>query len=295
MLNSVIVTHRDRPKSLAVFLRSFEIAAQHSDPDDFEIIIADLNSKSPCDEIAERFSRKFKFRFLKIKYDKIFWKTKALNYCVRESRGDFITMLDIDSLVPPMFLYHIREFYSDPKHKRKKLAYRVCYLFPDQVKYVTSHENFDEYYIRKNIVALYPNYRFARERFMVDGKMVRQDPKFKIKKIPEHWYRKYVLGNSHHTVSRDAILSIGGWNEKFKGHGLEDVEYNIRLFRHIQNGTLERGGEFVVYHITHDRDQKRWDILANRNKNRIECHRVRDNPEICVLKKGEDWGVFPEG
>ena len=67
------------------------------DKDTFEIVIADLDKDPAVDLLIRNYRDKLNIKHLKIDYDGVFWKSKALNHCASQTEGRYITMLDIDA------------------------------------------------------------------------------------------------------------------------------------------------------------------------------------------------------
>ena len=125
--NSIIAAYRNRKMCLHVFLRTLFLASEKTSHN-HEIIVCDLNSTDGSDSVFHFYEKRMNLKWLKINYNGPFWKTKALNCCVKNSTGDLITMLDIDSVVLPNFLLYIDNFFSDQNMWKYKLAHRVMFL-----------------------------------------------------------------------------------------------------------------------------------------------------------------------
>lgn len=279
MFNSIISTHRNRPDCLRVFLRSFEIASKNVNPNSYEIIIVDLGSNSACRQIAESFNGKLNFNYYEIDYKDVFWKTKALNFAFSQTSGDYISMIDIDSLVPPLFLKGIEDFFSDTKKSNTRLSHRVKFL-TDKITKQVKDGKFDERFIQENIVSKSGFFGIAKERFGIEERDA----------ISEEDYQNNALGNSHFTIKREHYLSIGGYDERFKGRTWEDLDFNLRLFKHLKCGYLRKNPEYCVYHLNH-MHEKSWATKEYYNSNSKIYNDNKDNKRISIIKN-EDWGVF---
>jgi len=279
MFNSVIVTHRNRPESLRVFLRSVEIASKYVNPDSYEIVLVDLGSSSAHTWFAEGYANRINLKVHKIPYKGVFWKSKALNYAVNQSQGDYITLVDIDAILPPLFFKGIEEFFSKPENADIKLAHRVRFL-DDKTTKLVKDGNFDESFIQTKIIQMQGFFHLARERYTEaeDAATCEED------------YQKRALGNSHFTAKKKFWYEIGGCDERFKGRAYEDIDFNSRLFRHLKQGCLRKDPKYIVYHIAH-MYEKDWSKKEYTEKNKALYEYNREHG-ITKIPMGEDWGNF---
>jgi predicted glycosyltransferase involved in capsule biosynthesis len=279
MFHSIITTHRNRPDCLRVFLKSFEIASKHVKSNSYEIIIVDLGSSGASRVIANSFSGKLNFNYYEIPYKDVFWKTKALNFAFTQSVGDYVSMIDIDSLVTPSFLSGVEDFFAGAKNINNRLSHRVKFLNDKLTKQVKDG-NFDEQFIKKNIISMSGFLNIAKERFTLDERDA----------ISEEDYQKNALGNSHFTIKREHYEAIGGYDERFKGRTWEDLDFNSRLFKHLGCATLRKDPEYCIYHMNH-MHEKNW---ATKDYSDINSKIYADNKENkkIAIVKNQDWGVF---
>lgn len=279
MFNSIITTHRNRPDCLKVFLRSFELASKYVKPNSYEIIIVDLGSGTNCRFIANSFSGKLNFNYYEIDYKDVFWKTKALNFAFTQSTGNYITMVDIDSLVTPVFFKGIEDFFANPENSNTRLSHRVKFLNEKMTKQVKDGQ-FDEQFIKNNIISMSGFLNTAKERFTLDERDA----------ISEEDYKKNALGNSHFTVKREHYEAIGGYDERFKGRTWEDLDFNSRLFKHLGSACLRKNPEYCVYHMNH-MHEKSWATKDYSDINSKIYADNKDNKRVAVTKNA-DWGIF---
>ena len=287
MFNSIILAYRDRPKSLKAFLRSLELASKHDN--DFELIITDLNSNYRSTAIIEKFAKKFTIKHIKIPYDGVFWKTKALNCCALHATGDYITMFDVECILPKNFFGHIRGFFETPGNERKRLSYRVRKLDKTTSKFFMSNTKFTERDVEKKCTSRGKSFRRFKERAgdenMDAMKMTNADRKSAIK-------NERYLGNSHFTMTREQYLELGGYDERFIGYGIEDLDFNRRSLAHIGSSTLSFDLKHSIFHVNNN-GLSSWRNTAKRKQNGL-LYRVNEKKEVVCISRNHHWGIFKE-
>jgi len=287
MFNSIIIAHRDRPKCIKVLLRSLLVASQKATAP-YEIIIADLNSKKSSQSIFDEYeASNLNLRVLRHRYSGPFWKTKALNSAAKKAKGKYLTMIDADSVVNCCFFSSIEDFFSCQDNANTKLAHRVFYVSPitSQFLYKRSN-NFDCNFLSNNIWKIGNTYSRARERFTGQEKFLDQIHKSKQQMALDKW----ALGNSHFTMKRKFYMEIGGCDERFIGHGLEDLDFNLRLWKHIHSGTLRTQLQYSIYHLSHKKESD-WFNDSMRIQNR-KIYRENKRRKISAIPIKNDWGIF---
>jgi len=289
IFNSVIIAHRDRPRSLKVLLRGLLLAGEQISPKSYEIVISDLGSNGSCRGILNKYVNETSLNLKVIwnKYQGQFWKTKALNNAARNSTGEYITMIDCDALVPCSFLKGIEKFFSKEKHKNTKLCHRVIFLTPMISRSLYARaDKFDCLYIDDFIMKKSKHFIVARERYTGQEKFLEDFPGSKWGYLTN----KCALGNSHFTVSRKHYMDIGGHDEGFKGHGLEDMDFNLRLWRYLEKGTLRTHIKHAIFHFSHSKGND-WLNMKYRVRNR-KVYRGNKKRRIIKVPKKSDWGKF---
>lgn len=280
--NSIISTHRGRKGSVRAFMRSILLSSKYVNKDTFEIIIADLDIDSEVDSIINSYKDKLNVKHRKIKYSGLFWKSKALNHCALNSEGEYITMLDIDSVVPPIFFREVEKFYKDPVNKRTKLCYRVRFLDPLTSKEVMK-KPFNEAFL-KGLINKHQKFRQAFERYTKDEIRLR-----KFTPAQKKWMFGQALGNSHYTMLKEDFMAIGGYDERFIGWACEDLDFNRRAFLYLGGGTLMGTPPMTVFSVHHKRTG--WMSKKGTSKNENLCHSNKKK-NIIQLPITDTWGKF---
>lgn len=281
--NSIISTHRERLGSVRSFLRSIEIASELVDKDSFEVVITNLGDESKVDAVIQYYQQKLNIKHCKIKYGGLFWKTKALNHCALNAEGKYLTMLDIDAVIPPQFLKSIEDFYADSSKENIKLAHRVKFLDPKHSKHLSKRE-FDKDYLNY-LISKDKIFRLAFERYTKEEHKLRG-----LKDHERKWAESQALGNSHYTMRKEDFMAIGGYDERFIGWACEDMDFNRRAFLYLGKGTIRPVATLTVYSMHHNR--MAW---MNRKQTRRNEKLYDSNRKHNVIKLPVDperWGKF---
>jgi glycosyltransferase involved in cell wall biosynthesis len=281
--NSIISTHRDRIGSLRGFLCSIKLASKYVNKDSFEVVITDLGQDDSIETIINAYRNFFNIKLLRPRYKGTFWKSKALNHCVLNSDGNYVTMIDIDAIVQPNFLESVESFFSNPSNYDTKLAHRVQYLDAKQSKFVTNN-NFDEAYVIQVLRNNHKKYLRSYERYTSKEVKIR-DPKNNQRK----WLANKALGCSHFTMRKEDYLAIGGYDESFIGWACEDLDFNRRAFVYLGKGTLRPEPQFIVFSVSHQRKSWMNDKNTKRNKRLYESNKKAGVIKIPITKS---WGQF---
>lgn len=283
VFNSIISAHRDRLGSLRGYLCALSIALKYVDRDSFEIVITDLGKSEKVNVTIKEYQKYMNIKHLLPDYNGTFWKSKALNHCALNSDGKYITMIDIDAIVPPYFLKNIEKFYSESILHNVKLAHRVKFLDRRFSKSVTKHK-FDEEFMIKNLMTNDKKFRLAFERYTVDELKLRG-----LKPHQKQWHSTQALGNSHYTMRKEDFIAVGGYDESFIGWGCEDLDFNRRAFSYLGRGYLRPEIPFVVYSVYHNR-QAWMNPKTTRRNEKLYARNKKKN--VIILPITKTWGAF---
>jgi len=283
IFNSIISSYRDRVGSLRGYLCAMALASKYVDKDSFEIVITDLGESEKVNALIKRYQGQMNIKHLSPLYNGIFWKSKALNHCALNADGQYLTMIDIDAIVPPYFLNNIEKFYVDPAVKDVKLAHRVRFLNAKMSKLVTKMD-FTEGILIKNIISQESKFRLAFERFTAEEIKSRG-----LKGHQKSWYRTQALGNSHYTMRKEDFFAIGGYDESFIGWACEDLDFNRRAFSYLNNGLLRPEIPYTVYSVYHNRQAWMDPKTTRRNEG---LYALNKKNKVVILPITKTWGEF---
>lgn len=270
MINSIITCLRNRSKCLKVFLHSLSLS---NNKNNFEIVITDLNSVDNPKTIINKYSSVLNIKYIQKKYNGPFWKTKALNCSFINSSGEYISMFDIDSVFTCSFI----DWISNNCYKHKKICYRVKFL-DINTSYNLFNRDFKCIDIN-NIVKQNNKFITAKERFYINNGISSKIEEYNLSHNTV--YDELMLGNSHYTINRSLFEKLGGYDEDFKGYGLEDMDFNYRLWKLINYGHMNTNPNNYIYHVSHNIDNN-WHIPKLRDVNREKYRYNKDNGIISV-------------
>lgn len=284
--NSIIVTYRNRKDSLSLFLRCIQYCHNRFKEKDYDLTIIDLNSNDGSYLLEEEYKRKINLKYHNLKYNNIFWKTKAINYGVSKTDSELITLIDIDSVLQTNFIRSIEDFFKNNQNVRK-LNHRVRFLSLQLTGILRKKRGLIKEPDIQFIVQNYKTFRIAKERYDRNGIIFFDNlpPEEKTKPIIEN-----CLGNSHCTMYRNDYMAIGGHDERFIGHGLEDTDFNLRLYRYLQSGSIRNIPQYDIFHLQHNYTGN-W---VNPEQKEISKKIYKENLENSIISVDmkPDWGKF---
>ncbi|MBD3255154.1 MAG: glycosyltransferase [Candidatus Lokiarchaeota archaeon] len=284
--NSVVIPYRNRISCLKVLLRSLYLASKNVDKKSYEIIIVDLGYNRRSKHMYSTYKDRINLRFLHPEYNGPFWKTKTINYGIKRSFGNYITMIDADSLVNCNFLQEIQIFFNINK-KKTKLCHRVRFLTPITSRTVVAKsKNLTCKFINTAIANRSSAFSLARERFTGKEKLLKDIPK----DIRKYYFDGRALGNGYFSMPKDVFMDVGGFDERFVGYGLEDLDFNRRVWNYIKSGTLRPDPAHTVFHVYHKREAD-WHTEKLMENNRKVYRKNKKKGIVCLEKKPE-WGEF---
>lgn len=290
MYNSVIVAYRDRPQCLSIFLRSVENALKNVNKNSVEIIITELRHDDVRTKpIIDEYKNKINIKHFPIHYVGNFWKTKALNHSARFSEGEIITMVDVDSIVPPVFFAAIEQFFK--KHNNSRLSHRVRFLDDKASNWFYSHEKFNDNEFNNICVAKASNHKIAKERYTVSNLQTNELNPASTRGAPMNFKQTQVLGNSHFSMQKTHYMEIGGYDERFIGYGCEDLDFNVRTIRHLRQARMNLQPSHTIYHLSHAYEKSVWKDKGLLDLNR---QRYKKNRKTNLIKYpiNSQWGRF---
>ena len=227
--NSIIVSFRDRLDRLRLFLE----ALNQSMTEDCEMIfVAQWDEKYPIFNYLSYFiDININYKWLWVEKAGLFCKSMLQNRAVKESTGEYITILDIDCLVPNLFFYEM-EYPED-----KRLCHNV-YMIDRQQSVKMLDKGMPEFNDMVNKKKTYQKCWIGDSRLQ---------------------------GNSQITIKRKFFDEVGGFDEFFEGYGPEDGDLNTRFDK---SGIIPVENKIhFLYHIAHNYS-KDWRNQKEEDKNR---------------------------
>jgi predicted glycosyltransferase involved in capsule biosynthesis len=249
--NAVLIAHRNRNRYLKLCLDCLSVC---NNPGVHQLVLIDQGSDSPPDDLIARIEKTFNVVYLKDNTSGPFHKTRLLNLAAQTSRANYLTVLDNDIMVPPFFLDALAGALQPIPNVGNvaKLSYHVRYLDPERSKIAL--ENSPEWLEQNG---------------------------FNIKDMPSAYesFEGMNIGNSQHTIERSLFFRTGGFDEKFVGYALEDIDLAVRVHKVIGD-TRFLDCEFL--HIDHPNDPD-WKEPDHCTKNQLRLS----------TKREEGWPSLP--
>lgn len=260
MYNSFLIAYRNRKENLRYCLDSLILSSEVCDFKDFDVNIVNLDIKNDLKNILNKYKKlNINYKFI-YDGDKHFAKSKALNKAFSLSNSKFITILDIDCVVSPYYFNGLLSFYKNHGEK-SKLCYRVRMLNEDQSCYIKN--NFGKDIFDKEIIKKCGKYDKADELFT--KKMT------EFKSPGKDMIQGQCLGCGIFTINSNLFKKIGGFDERFIGHGYEDTDFNYRLFTYMRyrDSHLLTDPKYNVFHLFHKKTFSREYLSRQQHNKRL--------------------------
>ena len=265
MLISVILPTYNAVRPLAVSLRSF---AKQTDSG-FEVVVADDGSTTETGEVVKNIAKDLPFTVSHARQDDNgFRLARARNLAIARSRGDYIILIDGDCFVLPDFVARHRSL-AEPSWfvsgKRSWLRKALTERYLDQ----ELHPSRPEWLMRVlfnqatrpfQFIPL-PNGRWRYRR--------------------SHDWRGVQTCNL--AVWRRDLIAVNGFDNRYRGHGLEDSDFVVRL---IRNGTLRKMGDHSspALHLWHEPQPRETQSPNQRLFNDLlESERIRVEDGLSAI------------
>ena len=227
-ITAIIVTY-NRPDALRVILNS--IQNQFLIPE--EVIIDDDGSGPETKAVVDEFKKKLNTNLKHVwQEDKGFRAASIRNKAIRESSGDCLLFSDGDLVFHPKFFF---DFSKKMKPGVALVGSRVFLTEKATVKILEKGKKQKTTPLLSNTIEQNP---LNSLRIPALGKWVSKSR-----------FSKNMRGGLLCAWKND-IVKINGWNEDFKGWGLEDTELVARLFYSgVEVKKLKLAG--ITYHLWH--------------------------------------------
>lgn len=225
---SIIIPTKDKITRLRLVLKALENQVDES----IEVIVVfDGNSS----ETMEAFHKlKFTFQPRVIILDQNIGRSAARNLGINQANGERIIFMDDDSIPSKDFVVkHLSE--HDPR----------CVLMGVTRDTFLSETEIEELYFDARIIN---DITFLNGKSHVIRKPLYGNTLFKI--FRDRYPLKWLLFFTNNvSLNRKDLLEVGGFNEKFKGWGHEDIELGYRLQKHGLR--FKKDSSAVNYHLVH--------------------------------------------
>ena len=257
---SLIVSSYNQPNALAL---AFEGILTQTHPID-ELVVADDGSEDDTRALVEAFSARAQFPVaFQTQEDRGFRKSRALNKAIRATSGVYVAFLDGDCIAPPHWLERFVDVlkggadFAVAGYVLLSLA-RTRAVSVDQIRageiaaLCTDDEQqaFD---------------RIQRRERLYHAMRKRKKPKIR---------------GGNWAATRESLVAVNGFDERFEGFGKEDSDIRNRL----RNAGFR--GESLwdrnwVFHCAHDLDPRRTRPDVVRGEPDLDYYRSRKRAKWC--------------
>ncbi len=237
---SVVITTYNWPQALGICLESF----RRQDTRDFEIVIADDGSRADTADLVARYAADFPVPVRHVWHpDEGFRLAAIRNHAIEQARGDYIVMMDGDCFVLANFV-------------RQHIALREPGMFVSGRRTWLGARLTQRLLARRGALPGAWPYWFL---WAFAGQLT--GPFELISAPPKLWFR-YKFQDRYQRAQtcnlgfdREKCLAIGGFDERYVDHGLEDSDFVVRLMR---SGHRRKEGAHgaIVLHLNHARRQR---------------------------------------
>ena len=229
---SLIITTYNWPESLELVLES--VRCQNISPS--EIIVADDGSDFKTKDAINNFNNDYGLKIMHSwQEDKGFRAAKARNKAILHSSGDYIILIDGDTILHPNFVRDHHDF-SEPGYfvqgsrvlVSKKETHKA--IANKNINFSLFSQNISN---RKNSIhSQFLSYLFSSKLNSING-----------------------IKSCNMAFFREDCLKINGFNNDFEGWGREDSEFVIRL---MNNGINRKNIRFkaIQYHLWHKENSR---------------------------------------
>ena len=237
---SVVITTYNWPEALSVCLESF----RHQDTTDFEIVVADDGSGPATRELIRATARGFPVRIKHVWHpDQGFRLAAIRNRAFEHAAGDYIVLMDGDCFV-------LRDFI------RRHIALREPGMF------VSGRRTWLGQRVTRHVLARGTPPSSAWPYWFAWSLAGQVTGPFELIAAPPKLGFRYRLSDRYQRAQtcnlgywRADCAAVGGYDERYMDHGLEDSDFVVRMLRH---GVRRKEGAHgsIVLHLDHPRRQR---------------------------------------
>jgi glycosyltransferase involved in cell wall biosynthesis len=224
---SLIITTYNWPESLLLVLES--VRCQVTTPS--EIIVADDGSDFKTKEVINNFNNDYGLNIIHSwQEDKGFRAAKARNKAILHASGDYIILIDGDTILHPNFVKDHCDF-AEPGY------------FVQGSRVLISYKETHKVIVKKNINFSLFSQNISNRKNSIHSEFLSYLFSSKINSI-------HGIKSCNMAFFREDCMKINGFNNDFEGWGREDSEFVIRL---MNNGINRKNIRFkaIQYHLWH--------------------------------------------
>lgn len=259
---SIIIPYRDRRENLYFLLEQF--SHQRNTTINFEILLVDLGSKIDIKDLVN----KYQINHIYVNYKNIFSRGWACNIGAKHAKYDIIWFVDADCIPHPLILNKVET-------------------------------NFDEnnYKFAINTPVIFLNANSTRE--ILTKKNYSWSEYLKFKSSNKFWLKNRIDGTSQIIMHKKLFCEIGGYDEKFVGHGYEDMLLHDQIAQFIPEfwsknpdkkevaWSIEK--DLVLTHLYHGARNYRSQYMSRYTKN-LRLYKSLISQNVRKNNIGINWG-----
>ncbi|WP_436530748.1 glycosyltransferase [Actinoplanes sp. HUAS TT8] len=238
MLVSVIVPTYNRADLLRRTLQEFR--RQTLRPEQFEVIVADDGSSDGSRDVVREFEQELQMGY-HFQEDLGFRAAAARNGGARLARSPILAFADTGVLVGPGW---VEAHHRAAGSLNAVVGYTYGYNPHDPSPILQGLDAGSAAELKSSLSEL-PSFRDSRHDAY-------EETGFRLDRLTAPWYHFFTLNVS---VSATAFWRVGGFDEEFRGWGVEDMDFGYRLTQAGVRMTLSRDAWAIE--LPHDRDPNR--------------------------------------
>jgi len=278
MICSVIIPYYNRMEHITNALKTLN--QQDFDADDFEVILAEDGSHDFNQEAIDGMNLKIAVRYFNTM--KNIGRAYARNLGILHAKGELLVFLDSDMLVKPDYVSQHVNF-----HQR---------VFPDQMVLQIGLRNLLYNKPYNNLTNRLTKLAFEEDYDHEERHGLFQLISENLGSLRSNWLYTYTNNMS---IPKKAVELFGGFDENFKGWGLEDTEFGYRQnkngVRIMYNPNIEAFHQYHSEQFTKDKAvewEKNLKYFIGKYKDDFPVNLLRMLPESDL--KYQDMFSMPE-
>jgi len=258
---SIIIPYRDRKNNLQFLLNAFE--NQQDFENDFELIIVDLGSNESILDILTPHSK-----HIYVNYKGLFSRGYACNIGVKNCSGNIIWLVDADCMPHPFILNKIISNFNF-NNENFAINCPVIFLNPTETNYL----------LNKGIITF--------------------DDYVKYKNDKTVWLKPHIDGTSQICMHRKKYIELGGIDERFIGHGYEDLLLHDQIadlnpdfwsrFPEKKEVQWSIQRDLVLIHFFHGYRNYRTPYMSKYRDN-LKLYKYLISKNVKKNNVGKEWG-----
>ncbi|MDR7076117.1 GT2 family glycosyltransferase [Neobacillus niacini] len=274
-------------------LSLYALKNQTFDFSKMEVLLIDDASTDET-HLLQNYSAPYPFRYIRNKTN--LGRSKSRNIGIKKARGDILIFLDAEVIVDPDFVknHYQRHLSNEQLVVTGKNTNKVfSFLFPEftQSQLGTFEEIVHHSPLVKNRLETNVKKNSNKPVQLLFEEDCRSFSTIKHFSVPKKYEQNIMRAFSddfrlpwiscttlNHSVKKKLVDSVGGFDEQFIGHGLEDYEYGYRLYKAGTNFSYDPN--IYIYHQEHPKEK---DWKEHETKNLIYFQQKHPYIDVCLL------------